>query len=168
MPTELVSRIDLDLIYPPFLERFLGVLAECRARGVVYVATQGYRTPEEQMALWRKGRNESGVVVRHSQVVTKTRFGAHCAGVAVDCVRDLDLAKAGVQPGWRLEHYDALAEEAERVGLEAGRRWKGFPDGPHVQLPLRDRRISLKTLEDIHAKDGLLGVWAYLDTKGPW
>lgn len=166
MPAELVSRIDLDLIYPPFLERFLDVLAACRARGATYVATQGYRTPEEQLTLWRKGRNAAGSVVRPSQVVTRLRFGPHCAGAAVDSVFDLDDA-AGLQPGWKIDHYDILAEEAERVGLEAGRRWRGFPDGPHVQLPLV-RRVSLQKLEELHASGGLAACWEHLDSKGPW
>lgn len=167
MPSDLVSRINLDLLYPRFLEMYLETLARCRKKGHTYHATSGYRSPEDQKSLWNKGRNGTGQVVSPSKVVTRTRFSAHCAGVAVDSVLDTD-DRPGIQPGWDLKHYKTLGEEAEKLGLEAGVFWKGFPDGPHVQLPLRKHGISLSSLDGIYTKEGLSAVWAHLDAKGPW
>ena len=41
MPTAQVTRINLDLIYPPFLEKVLALVAACNARGARYTLTYG-------------------------------------------------------------------------------------------------------------------------------
>ena len=50
MPRHLI-RVDLDLIYPPFLERMLDVLARCDARGSPMWWTSGTRFWAEQHQL---------------------------------------------------------------------------------------------------------------------
>ena len=127
MPTSNFRRIDLDLIYAPFLEKLLDVIAACNARGCTFVATHGYRTYGEQMALWAKGRIVRGPVVTNA----KGGESSHNFGLAVDFVRDLD-AKPGVQPSWDDNDYLVLVEEAEKAGLHSG---KGYKDYPHVSWP---------------------------------
>lgn len=168
MPTDLIARIDLDLLYLPFAEKYLDVLARCRKRGVDYYAISGYRSPEEQQALWQKGRNPDGAVVRHAQVVTNVRFSAHCAGAAADAVLD-GSPTPGLQPNWNdVQKYVVLAEEAEALGLEAGFRWKSFQDPGHVQLPLNAHRVSLTRLRTEYEAGGVGAVHAFLDAHGPW
>lgn len=128
MPTANFRRIDLDLLYPPFLEKILDTIAACNARGCRYVATHGFRTYGEQMALWAKGRTVRGPIVTNA----KGGQSSHNFGLAVDFVRDLDAAKPGVQPGWDGKDYEVLVEEAEKRGLHSGR---GYKDYPHVSWP---------------------------------
>lgn len=168
MPKELVARINLDLIYPPFLERCLDLLAACRARGVDYFATHGYRSPEEQLALWKKGRNEAGAVVKPKEVVTRLRFGLHNVGIAMDLCCDADLTKTGLQPRWDAKAYDVLSEEAVKLGLESGHLWKGFKDSPHVQLPISKVGLDVGRLKNLYWLRGLKGVWAELDKRKFW
>lgn len=127
MPTSNFRRIDLDLLYPPFLEKLLDVIAACNARGRTFIATHGYRTYGEQMALWAKGRTVRGPIVTNA----KGGQSSHNFGLAVDFVRDLD-AKPGVQPSWDDKDYEVLVEEAEKAGLHSG---KGYKDYPHVSWP---------------------------------
>lgn len=168
MPADLTKRINLDLLYPPFCVKYLDLLANCRAAGADYVVTSGYRSPDEQMALWRKGRNANGAVIAPGEVVTRVKFGAHNCGVAADAVRDTDVTKPGVQVSWKKADYVILATQAEQLNLEAGANWKTFQDAPHVQLPLNKRGVSLQHLAALYASGGIAAVWAYLDTKGPW
>lgn len=128
MPTANFRRVDLDLLYPPFLEKLLDTIAACNARGCRYVATHGFRTYGEQMALWAKGRTVRGPIVTNA----KGGQSSHNFGLAVDFVRDLDAAKPGVQPSWTDSDYLVLAEEAEQRGLHSGR---GYKDYPHVSWP---------------------------------
>lgn len=128
MPTANFSRINLDLLYPPFLEKALQLIANCEARGARYVATYGYRTYVEQMQLWAKGRTQG------TKVVTNAMPGesSHNFGLAIDFVRDTDLEKQGVQPGWAPADYQVLIEEAGKLGLHSGASYKDFP---HVAWP---------------------------------
>ncbi len=162
MPSALV-RIDLDLLYPRFCELVLELLANCKTRGVNYYATGGFRSPEEQMTLWQKGRNAIGAVVDPSKIVTKLQFGAHNCGIAADFTFDKDPDIKGLQPRFNRPDYDILSEEALKLGLEPGHGWKSFPDSPHVQLPLGKYGISFRGLKDEYAKGGIEAVFAVLD-----
>lgn len=127
MPAENFSRINLDLIYPPFLEQILDVIAACNARGATYIATHGFRSYSQQMDLWTQGRTKPGKIVTNA----KGGQSAHNFGLAIDFVRD-SSPKPGVQPGWLKGDYDILAEEAEKAGLHSG---KAYKDWPHVAWP---------------------------------
>ena len=139
MPTANFKRIDLDLVYPPFLERVLDTVAACNDRGVRYIATHGYRTYGEQMALWAKGRTVAGPRVTNA----KGGQSAHNFGLAIDFVRDLDVKKPGVQPGWSEEDFAVLIEEATKRGLHSG---KGYKDFPHIAWPCMTTSIELLPL----------------------
>lgn len=132
MPAELFKRLDLDLLYPPFLEKLLAVVAECQALGREYCAYLGFRTWAQQDALYAKGRTAPGVKV------TNARGGesAHNFGLAVDLFAVVAQEGAGlVVPNWATEAYDTLGSIAARHGLLWGGTWTVLPDRPHVQWP---------------------------------
>jgi peptidoglycan LD-endopeptidase CwlK len=162
MPTENFKRISLDLLYPPFLEKLLEVIARCNERGHKYVATYGHRTYSEQMDLWKLGRVLPGAIV------TNARGGesAHNFGLAVDFVRDVDAKKPGVQPSWKKDDYAVLIEETEAEGLHSGHTYN---DVPHVGWPGLITAKDLKPLHEVWVKadgyplDRLKRVWELLD-----
>lgn len=157
MPSELVTRVNLDLLYPPLAEKVIHLAANCRARGYDYYITTGFRSAAEQMRLWTQGRTRPG------KKVTSLKFGMHQLGLAVDWTHDADLGKPGLQPDWAETSYAVLAEEAEKLGLVAGAYWKTFRDLPHVEWPIAPRSIS--GLKRIHDQSGVKGVWDFLDGK---
>jgi peptidoglycan LD-endopeptidase CwlK len=163
MPTELVSRIDLDLIYPPFLQDVLETLAACKARDAHYVLTFGYRSFDEQKALYAKGRTAPGPKVTNAPA----GMSCHNYGIAVDAVRDFDAQKSGLQPDWSTKAYDILKQEGERRGLQVG--VPGLSDPGHVQLPLSRvlRRKESLVLSDIRkaANEDIKKAWSWLDQR---
>ena len=162
MPTENFRRISLDLLYPPFLEKVLEVIARCNDRGHRYIATHGHRTYGEQMDLWKQGRVLPGTIV------TNARGGesAHNFGLAVDFVRDIDAKKPGVQPSWEKSDYIVLIEEAVAEGLHSGEAYNDFP---HIAWPDYVTAKQLKPLHEVWIKtdgyplDRLKQVWEILD-----
>ncbi len=164
MPTELIKRVNWDLIYPPFRDLCYQLVANCQARGVDYFATDGFRSPQEQMMLWQQGRDAAGAVIDPQKVLTRLQFGMHNLGIACDFTFDSDKAKKGLQPTWKRKDYDILAEEAERLGLTAGHNFKGFPDSPHVELAVGKHSITITMLKNLNAKGGIRSAWALLDT----
>lgn len=159
MPSELVKKINLDQLYLPFTERYLQLLANCDARGARYYSISGYRSVPEQNELYAQGRTKPG------QIVTKAKGGQswHNWGVAGDSCRDKDVTRAGLQMDWDMDSYAILAEEAKKLGLDAGYYWK-FKDAPHVQLDVAKHGITLDAVNQIYNKGGIKAVWAYFDT----
>lgn len=170
MPQSLVSRVNLDFLYPPFLAVALEVLAACERRGARYVATRGFSTYAEQTALWRRGRfGEPG------PVVTAAMGGqsSHNFGLAFDVVRDATPDTPKVDPGWRPADYALLGEECEAHGLLWGGTFKAF-DGPHFQWPgwatgtaLRPLRLELDfaTGRGLSTRRALERAWRLLDAE---
>lgn len=128
--TEFLARIDTSLLYPPFLEALSRVLAECRQEGADFYAICGFRSAQEQAALYFQGRTMPGPIVTNSQPWTS----AHQYGIAVDLCRDANHDRAGLQPSWKREDYAVLGRVCARRGLVWGGTFKFF-DAPHVQLP---------------------------------
>lgn len=163
MPTDLVSRINLDLLYPEFLAKLLELLAKCKEKGHRYVATHGFRSDKEQAKLYFQGRTQPG------PIVTNARPGLSCHnyGLAVDVVADVS-PKEGLQPDWREKAYLPLRAEGELLDLQVG--VSGLSDFGHVQLPLRmklnqDERLIITALKDLKT---IPAAWSLLTSLGPW
>jgi peptidoglycan L-alanyl-D-glutamate endopeptidase CwlK len=163
MPRDLVQRIDLDLLVPPFVERLLAVLAECRERGADYFAISGFRSDKEQMALYFQGRTAPGPRVTNALAGESP----HQFGLAVDLARDADTTRAGLQPTWAPGTYDLLGEVAKAHGLVWGGDFRR-PDQPHIQWPgyvtagelAELRRAWLGYGDAVPVKERLKDVWS--------
>lgn len=163
VPSHLVQRIDLDKLWLPFAEKLLELLANCERRGVVYVATSGYRSPREQAKLYFQGRTVPGEIVTNA----RPGYSSHNYGLAVDVCRDVSAEK-GLQPDWQKQAYDTLASEGIKLDLEIG--VPGLKDYGHVQLPLRAKfnKPEKELLQLFKDMGSLEAVWAFLAASGDW
>lgn len=161
---ELLARIPRYTLYPPFAAQLDVLVARCRARGRDYYAISGLRSFDEQATLYAQGRTTPGKIVTNA----RPGFSSHQYGIAVDFCLDADLARAGLQPAWDIAQYDLLAAEARALGLDAAYYWQTFREGPHVQLDVNARGLSLAALKAEHDRRGMPGVWRLLDQHGPW
>jgi len=103
--------------------------------GIRVVITDGFRSTEEQDALYRKGRGDAG------SIVTQVKGGQsyHNYGLAIDFA----LGIPGGKVIWDLE-YDGnrngksdwmeVVEIAKELGFTWGGDWANFPDYPHLQM----------------------------------
>lgn len=102
-----------------------------------------YRSPEEQLELFKQGREPSTLmetgwrIVNKGKVVTnvdgKISKGAHNykPSRAIDvCVVDNQTGKRSWNPDW----YKPLIEIAARHGLVEGGTWKSIQDWPHLEV----------------------------------
>ena len=99
----------------------------------IYIrVVQGYRTVEEQDALYAIGRTTAG------KVVTNCRGGHsyHNFGLAVDVVPSQFAPEQPYSPDWNSSHpaWKKMQEAGQAVGLTSGATWRTFPDAPHFQL----------------------------------
>lgn len=160
---DLLVRIDASKLYPPFKKKLITAVRNCRSKGSDYFVISALRTWNEQADLYARGRTESGNIVTNAE----PGESAHNYGVAADGCKDSEKDRRGLQPDWNLEEYKLWAEEAERVGLEAGLYWKSFKEGPHIQLPLKKHGFTWSALQTLHKEGGLERVWQELD-KHNW
>lgn len=88
-----------------------------------FTVTEGLRTKVRQKYLVQTGKS-------------KTMNSRHITGHAVDLAPVVNGTIS-----WDWDHFwpivKAMEDAAKELGipLEAGARWKSFPDGPHHQLP---------------------------------
>ena len=109
--------------------------------GKYLILTSVYRSPEEQFALYQKGRtkNSSGLWIPSdpSKIVTNVDgykvMGAHNYKPA----RAIDVAVVDNQTGeisWKETYYHPLVAIAEEYGLVSGGTWKSIKDWPHIEV----------------------------------
>jgi len=133
----------------------------------------GHRTPAEQALAHKAGRSKLDGVKKfslhnyrpslaadlwvytgsnaESRVVYENRPGKNEA-------LKLQLLQRGSLKQW----YIPMGKMAEEAGLEAGALWRTFRDGPHVQVPKKDRmKLVQEALRskgfDIGTTDGIIG-----------
>lgn len=98
---------------------------ELRGIEVMVAPDGGLRTVRRQQYLYSLGRTRPGAIVTNCDGVK--RKSKHQSGRAADIVFR--------SKPWDSNHpWDAIGEEAERVGLVWGGTWK-MRDLPHVELP---------------------------------
>lgn len=166
MPKDQMDRVNLDYVYPPFLERVAALLVNCNARGHRYVITEAHRSYERSAALKRAydagGPRASGAGQSN-----------HNFGLGIDIVLDVNADKPGVQLGpnaWKEGDYKVAVEEATKLGLKAGATYKDFP---HFEWPVWISARDLDPLDLIYRKTPgtvllkLRAVWQYCDFHLP-
>lgn len=158
---DLFSRIDFDALYPPFANKLAQLVANCQARGAIYVATSGVRTYKEQDALYAKGRTAPGGIVTKAQ----GGYSPHNFNIAVDFARHSgDEFTGKLKPDYSDEAYEILGEEAEKLELEWGGSWTGgFKDTPHIQLPIKAQGLNWALLRKWYSSGGIQNVFNELD-----
>ncbi|MCM3134468.1 M15 family metallopeptidase [Paenibacillus polysaccharolyticus] len=130
----------------PVVAESEGILVRKAARrGIEIVITHGYRSVEEQDALFAQGRSSSG------NIVTNARGGEsyHNYGLAIDFALrtpDGDIV-------WDMERDDngngkadwmEVVDLAKELGFTWGGDWTNFPDYPHLQM---DFGLSIRDLK---------------------
>ena len=112
----------VNLNLKPKVKRMMtAFLAEAQKQGIRLLVTQGYRSKEEQDAIYAQGRTTKG------KIVTQAKGGSslHNFQVAFD-VAGFDGKKVYYNINWK-----KLGKIANEIGLEHGDR--GFVDLPHFQ-----------------------------------
>ena len=117
--------INLNLLKPKVKLLAEELIKESKKAGVQIILVQGFRSREEQDALYAKGRTEKG------KIVTNAKGGQsfHNYGVAFDVC---PIVNGKVT--WKYaELFKKVGSIGESIGLEWGANWKKYKDLPHFQ-----------------------------------
>ncbi len=165
MTAELFKRgIDLDMLYPPFLERLLIAKARAKARGAPMLCTFGFRTCEESDEMHRLFLDGKG------GRAARGGYSAHNFGLASDEALIIQESPKRVLR-WGDHDFDVMAGEAGMLGLHWGVAygdkphfsWPGYVSGADLE-PLRTIWRAAHGLSDL---ERLHRVWAYVDANSP-
>lgn len=127
-------------LLPEVAEMAQKLIRSAAKAGIPLVVTQGYRTAEEQNALFAQGRTAPGIIVTDAPA----GYSWHEYRRAFDVA---PLNSAG-QPYWPedLAFWARIGALGKAVGLEWGGDWKGFQDRPHFEyhpgLTIADARAG--------------------------
>ena len=166
---------DLKLLVPDFKVTAQKLLDNCKQQGYEMCPSETLRHPMLQAKYWRQSRsieiirnkiqelkNEDAPFlawcIENAEPCTGPQitnsipgYSWHQWGEAMDCywlvdgkaVWDTKLLING-RNGYRV-----YAEEAVKLGLDAGMLWKSFPDNPHVQMRAISNPGKRYTLQQI-------------------
>ena len=167
MPSDLFNRtVDLDLIYPPYLERLLELKARCAKQGVRYLTTYGFRTCEASDMMHK-------AFLAGGPRAAPGGFSSHNFGLASDEAMIVkDRPQRVVTWGSKDKPvFNLLGAEAGKLGLHWG---KNYSDEPHISWPGFVTGAELAPLRKIWQDNpGLLVLprlrlcWAYVDAHHP-
>lgn len=129
---EVAPVTDLHPVVALYRDR---LIAESQEVGIGIRITDGFRSAEEQDALYRQGRTAEGPIVTH----VKGGQSYHNYGLAIDFALELpdgqviwDLEYDGNGNG--ISDWMEVVEIAKKLGFTWGGDWEGFPDYPHLQM----------------------------------
>lgn len=156
-------RIDLDALYPRFLETLLMVLDACSKRGQDYYPLYGYRSWAQQHQL------RLAYLAGQGGRAAPAGYSSHQYGLAVDLAADGDRNKAGLQPDWKDSSYEILGQEAQKAGLHWGAAyndrlhvsWPGLITGDELEVL---RRIWRACPAGATETRRLAACWQYIDS----
>ena len=114
----------LSAVKPELREKCERLLRLAELEGYNLIVTQGFRSIEEQNALYAQGRTKPG------KIVTNAKGGQsnHNHGKAVDFAFVVNG-----EISWDDKLYQNIGRWARQVGLNWGGNWN-FSDKPHVEL----------------------------------
>lgn len=144
-------------INPTFRAHVESTIADLRREGLNMRVVSGFRSFQEQNALYNQGRNGNP-----GQVVTNARGGQswHNYGLAVDMTfldqngRITWQTGGDYAPLW--QRYGQLGQAN---GLEWGGSWQDFQDLPHLEFHPGLTAQQAGTLIPAYNRNGLEGAW---------
>lgn len=127
----------LDGLHHELATRIGRVLEAMKQHGAPMKVTHGFRTVEQQRALFAKGRTVKGDGVTAKRPMG--RIVTHCDGVIKESDhqsgRAADCAFIGLDPYAESHPWALYGAEAKKAGLVWGGDFKNLNDRPHVELP---------------------------------
>lgn len=132
-------------LHPAVAQASTKLVAEASKLGIEVVITDDFRSSAEQDALYRQGRDDSGMIV------TQVKGGEsyHNYGLAVDFALRTpsgevlwDMSYDGNDNG-QADWMEVVAI-AKRLGFTWGGDWEDFQDNPHLQM---DFGYSIRSLK---------------------
>lgn len=160
---ELIERAEKKLVgvHPLVATKARQLIEQAYKEGINVIITQGFRTIEEQNALYAQGRTKPGKIVTNA----RGGYSYHNFGLAFDFA----VLNADGSVNWNVdEKWKRVGAIGKSLGLEWGGDWKDFKDYPHFQytfgLSLTDLRAGKRPpttqKEAQQMKDDVKGHWA--------
>ncbi|MDN8591459.1 M15 family metallopeptidase [Paenibacillus sp. 11B] len=143
--TNVQELVPITGLHPVVAESEKLLVRKAARRGIEIVITHGFRSNEEQDALFDQGRSIAGNIVTNAQ----GGESYHNYGLAIDFA--LRTPEGDVV--WDMERDDngngqadwmEVVELAKELGFTWGGDWANFPDYPHLQM---DFGLSINDLK---------------------
>lgn len=132
---DIIPVTPITALHPVVFAKQNELILETGKAGITILITDGFRSSEEQDAIYAKGRTAEGTVVTQVQ----GGHSYHNYGLAIDFALRTkkgeviwDMKYDGNKNG-QADWMEVVAI-AKRLGFSWGGDWKNFPDYPHLQI----------------------------------
>jgi D-alanyl-D-alanine carboxypeptidase len=126
LPAKPVASTPPSKLLPLVERKTVAIIADMERLGHPVRLVEGFRSIDQQNALYAQGRTTPGAIVTNA----KGGESLHQYGIAVDFV----FRKEGYNASEAL--WKKLGDVGRSHGFEWGGDWKGFVDKPHFQMTL--------------------------------
>jgi len=133
-----VSAARIKGLHPAMKPLAVKLLQEARKLGINLRITAGFRTPEEQDALYEQGRTKPGKRVTNARAWQSY----HNYGLAIDVVPMNALG----QPDWKSNKWAEIGQIGKSVGLRWGGDFTSIKDQPHFETGPTIRELNAARL----------------------
>jgi peptidoglycan L-alanyl-D-glutamate endopeptidase CwlK len=122
-------------LHPRLIAAVTRITDAMAALGFHMIVTDGWRTVEQQAALYAKGRTAPGKIVTNADgELKRSNHQAHADGFGH--AADMTFLDGHGQPTWADDlPWRLYGEMAKSQGLVWGGEWKSITDRPHIELP---------------------------------
>jgi hypothetical protein len=144
---------------PMFARCICSVIDGMIDRGFDPHVYESERTDALQKHYYAQGRDRAGPIVTNARTAQHSMHGFRLAA---------DIISRSKQWAAPMAFWEALGQEAERVGLVWGGRWTSPRDYPHVQWGTRASSVAVPVspTDEMRAilagPNGIMGVWRAL------
>lgn len=127
----------IQTLHPRLKKKAVQLQEACSQQGISISFSEGFRTVEEQDALYAQGRTLPGNIVTNAK--GSTYSSQHQWGIAVDFYLNMDVDNDGSKSEDAFNNstglFDRVGEIAKSIGLGWGGDWTSIKDRPHLYLP---------------------------------
>ncbi|MGG4434630.1 peptidoglycan-binding protein [Priestia megaterium] len=121
------SEIKLKGVHGTIRDMVIQLIKKAYDQKIYVAITQGFRSIDEQNALYAQGRTTGGSIVTNA----RGGYSFHNYGLAVDFV----LLNESKQPVWNVnDKWMSVVRMATGMGFSSGAYWSSFKDYPHLEL----------------------------------
>lgn len=130
-----MSSRKLSDLHPDLEVKANQMLAECKHQGIDIIITCTYRSAEEQLALYKQGRETPGKIVTAAKPGQSAHNSVNPNGSPSAQAFDVVPLING-KPQWDAQDpiWQRVGAIGKSFGLEWGGDWVGLYDLPHFQL----------------------------------
>jgi len=147
-----ITERRIQSLHPLIRDKVREFIYKAEKEGMALRITSGFRTFQQQQAIYNQGRTTPGKVITNA----RPGYSYHNYGLAIDVV-----PMENGQPVWNSTHWNRIGRLGKSLGFEWGGDFTSLVDKPHFQITFGKSASQLLAMHNNNQyTDGYLNLAA--------